>query len=171
LGTFFLFQACKKETGGNFKKGNNSLQTSEKMTSRNGRLIFKDSLTFINHLVWIFNNQENTKKIIDFNNKKGITSMADIYYRGMNIDSINEFKSFLELYPYSFFKENIEESEFYELPAPNVLSFIANEYGIYQIGKTIYRITFNHLLKITDGNESLIPILFRPIEEIDNKKI
>lgn len=171
--SLILVFGCQKETNQLTElKTPNSIDMNQKDHSFvSGRIIFNDSIAFNKHLQWIFENQNQPEIIKKFNIDLGLTSMMSIYENGINIDNEKDFKKYYILHPNAFYPIEVESSVLYELSAPSVFAYIANEDGIYQIGKSIYRITFNHILEIDNGDESKIPILLLPIKDISDNNI
>jgi len=142
------------------------------ITLHDGRLIFKDSITFMNHVKWIHENQGNSKEILDKNCSWGFKSMTEYYKEGMKIEEDNpKFIEFINKYPNVFYKVPIENSTIYELPHSIVVCYCANKDGILQIGTRIIRIGWEHIYEIKDGDESKIDMLFLPKDQIRDNAI
>ncbi len=126
-----------------------------------GRLVFKDSTSFLKHINWIFNNQCNPEVIQDLNKSIGLISMMQVYEEGLlSLENCNEVSNeFIKSHKNVFYETNIAESVIQDLQAPNILAYCANEFGVYQIGNLIYRISYNYLYTIIDGDTEKIPII------------
>jgi len=175
---FFLFaivllQSCQKDVSNelNDNKDNQSLYEKASILVINDRLSFKDTTTFNEHLQWIFENQDNPELIKSFNDERNYESMLVVYETGINLESISDFDNYLKTHPNSFYAIDVDGSVFYEMPSPAVLAYIANEDGIFQIGNKICRISYDYYYEITDGDESKIPLLFLPKEDISDNSI
>lgn len=127
----------------------------------NGRLVFKDQETYQNHLNWILLNQATPDVIIRFNSGMGLVSMKEIYDAGMDlVDNHIDFLAFVEEYPRVFERATyIENSMIFDIEAPINYAYIANQDGLYQVGNTIYRVSYNHTIQIMDGDETKIPLI------------
>ena len=138
----------------------------------NNRLVFLDQDAFDRYINWAKENQSSPEKIKNVIAQKGLKSMMDIYETGMSLNKeTEEFSNFCKIHPTVFYPLEFENSLIYELQAPSILAYIANENGIYQVGKKIYRITTSYSYTINDGDESKIPMLFLPVENITNPEI
>lgn len=128
--------------------------------NNNGRLVFENREAFDKYIQWIFENQDNSEMIESKNELLDFQSMLKIYEVGMAKDQTSpEFKSYIKLYPNVFEAVEFDNSTIYELQAPNVIAYIANKDGVYQIGNTIYRMSLNCSYEITDGDESKLAIV------------
>ncbi len=173
LAVLSLLQSCHKDSGEtvSINQSYNNIYAKSNILVVKGRLCFKDTDAFKSHLQWIYDNQDNQELIKSFNDKINFESMFSVYTKGINIENDTEFKDYLKNHPNAFYPINIDGSVFYEMPSPVVLAYIANENGIFQIGKKICRISFNNYYEITDGDESKIPNLFLPEKDINDNNI
>ncbi len=87
-----LFSGCEKEE---IQKSNQE-SLSERTVSdvevmqnlpmvKDGRLVFEDSITYINYIKWLFENQENESKIMEINKSLGFVCMKEIYDKGLEL--------------------------------------------------------------------------------------
>ncbi|MDD3859312.1 MAG: hypothetical protein PHW83_03880 [Bacteroidales bacterium] len=137
----------------------------------NGRLVFKDEDSFKKVRNWIGYNQSNPEKIKTIMSFQGFHSMRSIYDIGMQIINtdnevkdvmlcnLDEFNSYINNYKQVFYPTEYDNSTIYEIQTTNLMSYIANEYGIYQVGKIIFRTSYITEYQIIDGDESKIPII------------
>lgn len=127
----------------------------------NGRLVFKDQETYQNHLNWILLNQATPDVIKSFNSGIGLVSMKEIYDAGMElVDNHEDFLAFVEKYPRVFERATyIENSMIFDIEAPVDYAYLANEDGLFQVGKIIYRVSYNYTIEIFDGDETKIPLI------------
>jgi hypothetical protein len=139
----------------------------------NGRLVFNDQETYHEHLNWILLNQSTPDVIRRFNSRIGLVSMKEIYDDGMElVDNHDDFLAFEEKYPRVFEQATyIENSMIFEIEAPPVFAYLANEDGLFQVGKTIYRVSYNHTIEIVDGDETKIPLILSYDESIKDPSI
>jgi hypothetical protein len=123
-----------------------------------GRLVFKDSVAFVNYVQWVFENQNNTEKIVNINKLLGFKSMAEIYFEGLELlEEANSYTcDFIDSYPRVFHAVEIDNSIIYDMQSPIFLGFILNSDGVYQRGTVINRISYNYFYSITDGDENKI---------------
>ncbi|MDD2198582.1 MAG: hypothetical protein PHE08_02525 [Bacteroidales bacterium] len=126
-----------------------------------GRLVFKDSTSYWKHQDWIFRNQGNPEVIQDFNKSIGLISMMQVYEEGLlSLENCNEVSNeFIKSHKNVFYETNIAESVIQDLQAPNILAYCANEFGVYQVGNSIFRISHNYLYTIIDGDTEKIPMI------------
>lgn len=134
---------------------------------KDGRLVFKDSINFANYFYWLIDNQNNTDKIKKINASLGFVCMHEIYDMGIEIlnDSENFTCPYIEEHPKVFHTEEIDNSIFQDMQAPDIVGYIANEQGIYQVGNKIYRSTYDYCYCITNGDESKIQTLLNLNDE------
>ncbi len=161
------FTACQKDN----KIPSKTEPKNQSIYVQNGRMIFKNTDVFYQHLSWIFKNQDNPQLIEQFNNNLGLKSMMSIYNTGINMENESDFISYRKKFPNAFYPVKIDSSIFYELPASIGLAYLSNKNGIFQVGKDICRITFNHFLEIRNGDESKIPLLLSSKKEISGNSI
>ncbi len=141
---------------------------------KDGRLLFKDMKEFYSMLDWVSQNQANPDKIYSIFGLSNFVSMNYIYttgnrlIQGLDESNFNEkmqsYIEYVQTHPYSFYNLSNNEECFYEMQAPSVISYIANEYGLYQIGDSIYRVSYEKEYIITDGNEDMINIVLSGVE-------
>ncbi len=147
-----------------------------------GRLVFKDREVFDKYISWVSNNQSSPQKIIDINHRLGFISMKEIHNIGdemLNFDKnlsetkiislYEKYEQYTKDYPQVYFLLEQDGANIYELQTSNVLSFIANKYGIYQIGNSIYRTSYNKSYEILDGDVSKIPLIINDCGELTTK--
>jgi hypothetical protein len=169
LSSLILFCfSCQKEE----PEANLPVVANEGITFRDGRLIFKDYATFIDHQKWIVENKGNHQLIVDKNSSLGLKSMTEYYLEGMKLEENDpNFLAYVDKYPNIFNKEVYDNSTLYLLPHSKLLCYIANKDGIFQVGDKINRIVWNYVYEITDGDESKIEMLFLPKDRISNMGI
>jgi len=138
-----------------------------------GRLVFKNQETYQNHLNWILINQATPDVIIRYNSGIGLVSMKEIYDEGMElVDNHDALLAFVEKYPRVFERATyIENSMIFDIEAPLNYAYIANKDGLYQVGNTIYRVSYNHTIQIIDGDETKIPLILSYDESIKDPSI
>lgn len=159
---FIIFGCTKKQD--NLQE---DLIVLNDITFHDGRLIFKDDASFMNHQKWLFENQDNPQLIADKNESLGLRSMTEYYLEGMKLqESDPNFAEYLATYPSVFYKETYDNSTLYLLPHSKLLCYVANKDGIYQVGNHIQRIAGNYIYQINDGDESKIDVLFLPKDQI-----
>lgn len=126
-----------------------------------GRLVFKDTTSFMTYKRWIFENQGNPEKIHKINKSLGFVSMKEIYENGIQLleDNPSEGKAYIMSYPNVFHEVKYDNSIIYEMQAPNTFAFIANSDGVFQWDKNIDRFTYNNYYSIMDGNSSNISVI------------
>jgi hypothetical protein len=167
LATFIIISCTKKEA--NLQE---DLLVVNDITFHDGRLIFKDVTSFMNHQKWLYENQGNPQLIADKNKSLGLKSMTEYYLEGIKLEENDpNFLAYVDKYPNIFNKEVYDNSTLYLLPHSKLLCYIANKDGIFQVGDKIYRIVLNYVYEITDGDESKIEILFLPKDKISDKNI
>lgn len=160
--------SCQKEE----PQANHPSVTNDGITFHDGRLIFKDDSSFMNHQKWLYENQSNRQLISDKNKSFGLKSMTEYYFEGMRLEENDpKFMEYVDKYPNIFNKEVYDNSTLYLLPHAKILCYIANKDGIFQVGDKINRIVWNYVYEITDGDESKIEILFLPKDKISDKTI
>lgn len=140
---------------------------------QNGRLVFKTQDAYMNHLKWIHLNQTKPEVIRRFNSQIGLVSMKEIFDQGMElVDNQNEFLVFVDNYKNVFEKiTDQENSVIYEIEAPPTFAYLANQDGVFQVGNTIYRLTYNFTIEIIDGDETKIPKIVSYDESIIDPSI
>lgn len=163
--TVFIITSCTK------KEANlqDDLLVVKDITFRDGRLIFKDDASFMEHQKWLFENKGNPQLIADKNESLGLKSMTEHYLEGMKFEEDDpKFTEYVANYPSVFLKESFDNSTLYLLPHSKILCYVANTDGIFQIGDQIYRIAQNYIYQ-TD--ESKIEMLFLPKGQISTKDV
>lgn len=165
------FTACQKDNSSEIIKKTSENPNLKDLQVVNGRMVFKDTAVFHQHLKWILRNQSNPEIIEEFNKNMGFVSMMNIYNTGINLENISDFIPFYRKYPNSFYPVKIDSSIFYELPASDGLAFLVNKDGIFQVGNDICRITFNHFMEIRNGDISKVPDLLLPVDKISDNEI
>jgi hypothetical protein len=149
-----------------------NLSVNDGITYRDGRLIFKDDLTFINHQRWLLENQNNPQLIADKNKSLGLKSMTEIYFDGMKLEETDPlFLAYIEKYPNIFNKETYDNSTLYRLPHSTILCYSANKDGVYQVGDLIKRITWKYVYQLNASNESKMDLLYLPKDQISDVDI
>lgn len=132
-------------------------------TFKDGRLVFKDSISYANYVLWLFDNQNDTEKILGINRNLGFVCMNEIYDKG--IDMLSDLEAttcpYIESYPNVFYANEIDGSIIQDMQASVTIGYIANEFGIFQVGDKIIRSSYNYNYCITDGDETLIPTLIK----------
>ena len=167
LAVFIIISCTKKEA--NLQ---DDLLVVNDITFQNGRLIFKDVTSFMDHQKWLFENQGNPKLIADKNKYLGLKSMTEYYLEGMILDETDpKFAEYVAKYSSVFLKETYDNSTLYFLPHSKILCYVANKDGVYQIGDQIYRIAGNYIYQINNGDESKIEMLFLPKDQISAKDV
>lgn len=128
---------------------------------KDGRLVFKDSVSFANYYLWLIDNQDNQDKVNKINASLGFVCMHEIYDKGL--DALCESESitcpYIEEHPTVFHIEEIDSTIFHNMQAPDIVGYIANELGLYQVGNNIYRSTHDYTYCITNGDENKIQLL------------
>ncbi len=166
------FTACQKnnETQMVNVKNNNKINSKD-IQVINGRMVFKDTTIFYQHLRWILKNQNNSEIIEQFNENLGFVSMMKIYNTGINLENESDFIPYYHKYPNSFYPVVVDSSTFYELPASDGLAYLSNKDGVFQVGSDICRITFSHFIEIRIGDDSKISDLLLPVDKISSNEI
>lgn len=128
---------------------------------KDGRLVFKDSVSFANYYYWLISNQGNTDKINNFNASLGFVCMHEIYDQGLDALCESESRTcpYIEEHSMVFHLEKIDSTVFHDMQAPDIIGYIANEKGLYQVGNKIYRSTYDYCYCIINGDESKIQTL------------
>ena len=140
------------------------------ITFHNGRLIFKDGASFMDHQKWLSENQNNPQVIAERNKALGLKSMTEYYLEGMKLEENDpRFVDYVAKYPSVFNKETYDNSTLYVLPHSIILCYIANKDGIFQVGDQIYRIVPNYIYRT--GDESKIEMLLLPKDQIPTKEV
>ncbi len=156
---------CKKD-----REANQNESTNSGIQLKNGYLVFKDSVTFNEHLNWIIQNETNPEVINEFNRKLGFISFSEVYDKGMRIADPVEFEDYRSKNPDCFRKIILEDnSEFWEMPMASILSYLTNINGVYQIDETIYRATEEYLF--STENEDKLPIIIKTSLAINDNLI
>lgn len=165
-----LFSSCKKDDSNILSDQNVELQN--KISAIHGRLVFRDQSAFENCLKWIFDHQNSSELIEQYFKKLEYTSMMEVYKMGMSLDKDSEEFSLFCKNHTSVFLENREDGSLtYELQVPSILAYIANENGVYQVGKKIIRVSSLGTIAILNGDESKLPMLFEPLGSISDANI
>jgi hypothetical protein len=128
---------------------------------KDGRLVFKDSVSFANYVQWLFDNQDNAEKIYEVNASMGFVCMHEIYDRGLELllESESATCPYIEEHPTVFHASEVDGSIIQDLQALDLVGYVANEYGVFQVGKKIYRSTYDYTYCITNSDESKIQAL------------
>lgn len=128
---------------------------------KDGRLVFKDSVSFDNYVQWLFDNQDNVEKIYGVNASLGFVCMHEIYDKGLELllESESATCPYIEEHPTVFHASEVDGSIIQDLQALDLVGYVANEYGVFQVGKKIYRSTYNYTYCITNGDENKIQTL------------
>ena len=137
-----------------------------------GRLVFKDSVAFDKVITWIAKSQDNPNRIENMFSSLHFKSMNAVFYDGYQLlqlqpntsqedalKNVEKFTEYLKNYPHVFYQYNGKDYTDYMMQASNVISYIVNEYGIFQVGKSIYRITYTKSYEILDGDTNKIPLV------------
>jgi len=166
--TLLVFCSCNKEDS----IINNDNIIKDDITFRDGRLIFKDNASFMDHQKWLYENQSNPQLIVDKNKSLGLKSMTEYYLEGMKLEESDpKFSEYVAKYPSIFIKETYDNSTLYLLPHSIILCYVANKDGIYQVGDKIYRIAGDYIYQLNDGDESKIKMLLLSKDQISNEDI
>lgn len=130
-------------------------------TVKDGRLVFKNNEEYEIYKNWLLNNQGDSLKINRISRMLNFVSMYEIYQQGIEILSNTESVTcqFIEEHPAVFYAEEVGGSIIQDLQVPSVLSYMLNEFGIYQIGDEIIRLSNDYDYVINNGDESLIPLI------------
>ncbi len=132
-----ILTSCKKDSETIINKSSN-----DGINIKNGHLVFKDSVTYNEHINWINQNRLRPEIIDDFNKNIGFESFRQIYNHGTSMSDFGKFESYESKHPQCFKKIILEDNTiFWEMPIEYISSFYVNQYGIYQIGETYYRTT------------------------------
>ena len=125
---------------------------------KDGRLVFEDSLSYACYVQWLFENQDETDKIYGVNASLGFVCMHEIYDKGLDVllESESITCPYIEEHPAVFHASEVDGSIIQDMQALDLVGYIANEYGIFQVGKKIYRSTYDYTYCITNGDESQI---------------
>lgn len=140
---------------------------------QDGWLVFKDRDVFMNHLNWITGNQTKPDELEAFNKNIGFKSMMEIYQESTQIvDDHEEYLQFVNNYP-NVFQRVIEEenSMVFEIQAPPVFAYIANSDGLYQVGRTIYRVSYHYTYEIINGDKAKVEKILTTGDLIDDPSI
>lgn len=167
FGLLFSITGCQKKTDQEV----NPVNQNDGFLLKNGYMAFENEKSYTSYVNWIIFNQNNPDLINLKNNELGLISMNSVYEEGMRIEDESLFKSFVSEHPNAFHKVEIESSIIYELPAPNALSYIANENGIYQIGDKIYRLAYDYYFELSQDNISKFDKLLLPVSKINDPDI
>lgn len=158
-----LMSSCKKEDIAAMDKNTNPHSGSLKSTGISlisGRLVFSDSLVFKSYVKWVKTNIEQPDYIKSAQLEFGFKSLVSVYDEGMKLADSAQFVKYILDHSSSFKEQTVDEDPFYELPLGIITSFIANEFGVYQIGNNIIRETENYKVVITNGDETKLFMLF-----------
>ena len=128
---------------------------------KDGRLVFKDSVSFDNYVQWLFDNQDNVEKIYGVNASLGFVCMHEIYDKGLELllESESATCPYIEEHPTVFHATEVDGSIIQDMQALDLVGYVANEFGVLQVGKKIYRSTYNYTYCITNGDENKIQTL------------
>jgi len=123
--------------------------------------VFKDSISFANYYIWLIDNQDNIGKVNEINKSLGFVCMHEIYDKGLDAlcESESMTCSYIEEHARVFHIEKIDSTVFHDMQAPDIVGYIANEQGLYQVGDKIYRSTYDYCYCIINGDESKIQTL------------
>jgi hypothetical protein len=159
--------SCKKEDN---EPINVKQSVNAGIAFQDGRLIFKDAETFMDHQKWLSENQNNPLSITEKNKALGLKSMTEYFLEGMKLEENDpKFINLVAEYPTIFNKEVYDNSTLYVLPHSIILCYIANEEGIFQVGDQIYRIVQNYIYRT--GDESKIEMLSLPKDQLPTKDV
>lgn len=126
-----------------------------------GRLVFKDKISFEKYQQWVFENQGSSDKMHNINKSLGFVSMREIYDEGLALlesgdDVTNDF---IKAHKNVFHATEVDGSIIQDLQAPSVVSYFANKNGIYQVGERIIRSSYDYCYIIVDADISCIPMI------------
>ncbi len=126
-----------------------------------GRLVFKDRETFNKYRQWIFENQGTPEKLFEINRTLGFISMREIYEEGLEslLECNESSNDFVVSHRTVFHASEVDGSIIQDLQAPNLLSYITNEFGVYQIGDRIIRVAYNYYYVISNCNVNLLAVI------------
>lgn len=153
VGFALQFSGCSKE--------NQSTSVSEpSIFVKDGRLVFKDLDSYLNHAMWILENQTNRESIANMNKSLGFKSMGEYYFEGMKmIDRKEEFLEYVSRFPNVFHEVEFDNSIIYVPESRMDVLHIINKDGIVQVGNRIVRFTYAKNLELAHGDESKIGLL------------
>src|SRR4030042_2908246 len=141
--------SCQKEE----PEANLPIVANEGITFHDGRLIFKDVESFMDHQKWLYENQGNPQLIAWKNKSLGLKSMTEYYFEGMKLEETDPlFLSYVDEYPNIFEKVDYDNSTLYMLPHSKLLCYVANKDGIYQVGDMINRIAGDYIYQLNEVN-------------------
>jgi hypothetical protein len=164
---FFIISCTKNEAN-----LHDDLPVAKDITYHDGRLIFKDVASFMDHQKWLFENQSNPQTIAAKNKSLGLKSMTEYYLEIMKLEENDpRFAEYLATYPSVFYKETYDNSTLYLLPHSILLCYVANKDGIYQVGDQIHRIAGHYIYQIDGGDESKIEMLLLAKDQISDMGI
>ena len=107
----FIITSCTKQEA----ELQDDLTVFKDITFHNGRLIFKDSETFMDYQKWLSENQNNPQLLAERNKALGLKSMTEYYLEGIKLEEDDpKFSDYVSKYPSVFYKEiydKIEEEE------------------------------------------------------------
>lgn len=162
----FIITSCTKQEA----ELQDDLTVFKDITFHNGRLIFKDSETFMDYQKWLSENQNNPQLLAERNKALGLKSMTEYYLEGIKLEEDDpKFSDYVSKYPSVFYKEIYDNSTLYVLPHSIILCYVANKDGIFQVGDQIYRIIQNYIYRT--GDESKIEMLFLPKDQITTEDV
>jgi hypothetical protein len=155
--------SCKKEgMSPNVSNPQVASLTSE-VSSKNGRLVFKDEETFRKHTQWAFENQNKPQVIIEKYKQLGLNkSMMEVSLESDKLSDdteSKEYSSFCKKYPNVFLPVEFENSILYDLQAPPSIAYLATTDGLFQIGNDIHRISKSYDYTLKGGDESKVASL------------
>ncbi|MBW6479561.1 MAG: hypothetical protein K0B37_09045 [Bacteroidales bacterium] len=123
-------------------------------------IVLKNDIEFKELYDFIIENQKESKKIFSYINEKyKLTSMREIYEQHIhNFDNIEFFEAAINKFPNVFKNIAIGNSVYYDLPVPNLASYMVNKDGYMIIGDFLLQLNergsyvFNYVEKSIDGN-------------------
>lgn len=141
---------------------------------KDGRMVFENYESYSKYQNWIFENQNNPTKILSLNKQAGFVSLYEIYKQGqemLNKDVANA-NEFIKSHPNVFKELEIENSIIQASQVPVIISYFANKDGIYQVGDSIFKISYDYYYIIENGDEAKIQSLIKAnTAEIADKSI
>jgi hypothetical protein len=149
LAISLIFNSCQKESFLKDEPANISEAITDVshngLSSKNGRIIFNDSTVFQKHINWIIENQDNPEIIKTLNKNLGIISLNSVFQKGMEIEDETKFEAYRQKHSIAFIIEVSENEKLIEQTCPTVISYLANENGVFQIGNTVSKVTANQI--------------------------
>lgn len=99
----------------------NHLLNSQKVISFTNIEEFEEVLTYI------YTHQDDEDFLIDYINQKySINCMREIFNEGMLIENESDFLMYVDQFPNVFVKNHIGDSEMYDFPGSNLMSYLFN---------------------------------------------